>query len=110
MKREALAERHKENCACEVCRGCDNADIKAEQAEQEPVGFFKQNDEGFWFEASKYYNPKAIPLYAAPVRTKELTDDEIWEIADKLNRHLPAFHNDFARAVIQEFRRKNGIV
>ena len=34
--RKALADSHKQNCACEVCRGCDNADIKAEQVEQEP--------------------------------------------------------------------------
>ena len=53
--------------------------------------------------------------YAAPVRTKDpcnplqdLTDDEIWEIYFN-----PEGYQDFtaiARAVIQEFRRKNGIV
>ena len=53
------------------------------------------------------FKPAWQPLYAAPVRTKDLTDDEIWEIADRLNRHLPAFHNEFARAVIAAYKEKN---
>ena len=37
----------------------------------------------------------------------DLTDDEIWTIADNLNRHLPDFHNKLAHAVIAAFKEKN---
>ena len=42
------------------------------------------------------------PLYAAPVRTKDLTDDEIW---DCLPEHPD--NTEFARAVIAADREKN---
>lgn len=54
------------------------------------------------------FNDEWRPLYAAPVRTKDLTDDEIYTLYSEpcSDREMIAF----ARAVIQEFRRKNGIV
>ena len=97
--REALAERHKENCACEVCRGCDNADIKAEQAEQEPVA---------WMDAAGAIHKHKLqrdwtPLYAAPVRTKDLTDAEIHGIKG-YNETREMY--DFAHAVIRAYKEK----
>ena len=64
----------------------------AEQAEHEPVciDWDTKTDE-------------PIMGYAAPVRTKDLTDDEI---NDVMEPNMSLF--EFARAVIQEFRRKNG--
>ena len=47
-------------------------------------------------------------LYAAPVRTKDLTDDEIRAI--RFNWERNEFAIDFARAVIAADRSKNGII
>ena len=80
----------------------------AKQAEQEPVawmndsapmGVFARNKEG----AENF--GCTIPLYAAPVRTKDLTDDEINEV---LWRGGP-FESviDSIRAVIAADREKN---
>ena len=85
----------------------------AEQAEQEPVAWGCRFQDGSIHdcicpeshaECEGDYN---IPLYAAPVRTKDLTDDEIWEIEEKLNRHLREFPIKLARAVIAADREKN---
>ncbi len=45
-----------------------------------------------------------LPLYAAPIRTKDLTDDEIDRIAAESTGLL---YLDFARAVIAAFKEKN---
>ena len=48
---------------------------------------------------------------AAPVRTKDLTDDEIHKLVKQVRFDGMTDRTfQFARAVIQEFRRKNGIV
>ena len=72
----------------------------SEQAEQEPVawvgkGGFNECGEG-------------KPLYAAPVRTKDLTGDELSDLVFEYEPCENPFK--FARAVIQEFRRKNDII
>jgi len=46
-----------------------------------------------------------IPLYAAPVRTKDLSDDEVRAIANEWQQQ--GFYMDFARAVIAADREKN---
>ena len=100
----------------EAMYGQPNADIQtalrealAEQAEQEPVGYFAYDEEhDIWEELTGPNAPGATPLYTAPVRTKDLTDDEIF----KTNKtELPDCQDlvDFARAVIAADRRKNGI-
>ena len=158
--REALAERHKESCACEVCRGCDNADIKADQAEQEPevwycpdcgtlsetqvkccpdwirsrkvpknfaltckatfdrnvqaeqepVAWFVQykNRHEFVFGSKPEFIVDGVvePLYAAPVRTKDLTDDEIEQLENECE---VGWNKVFARAVIAADREKNHV-
>ena len=77
----------------------------AEQAEQEPV-FYHAVDK---FGCNRFYYldedrpTDAIPLYAAPVRTKDLTDDEIGQIW-ACNEGVEYF---FARAVIAADREKN---
>ena len=82
----------------------------AEQAEQEPVGHLCEASFGrgqvFWF------NKPAdnTPLYAAPVRTKDLTDDEIDDVFKSLGFSLADPRpEDFsvARAVIAKDREKN---
>ncbi len=45
-----------------------------------------------------------LPLYAAPVRTKDLTDDEIEEIGKS---YFDEWSFGFARAVIAADREKN---
>ena len=120
--------------------GCDQAaaDIEytalrealaeqAEQAEQEPVAWrvrgynqFKTGNPAPWRYVDGADKPTVNkpdccdfePLYAAPVRTKDLTDDEIdkihsldkfWDThADDIFRYM-----DFARAVIAADREKN---
>ena len=82
--------------------------LMAEQAEQEPVAYFLDVKAGFsskplYEQVSDEYKNDAdvFPLYAAPVRTKDLTDDEIWE----------ALHDkglmEGIRAVIAADREKN---
>ena len=97
--------------------------------EQEPVAWMFVNDDGECEEigyGKEYLKGSEMmadfqPLYAAPVRTKDLTEDEI---IDELNKRKfdwvavrsttyiidSAEIKEFARAVIQEYRRKNGIV
>ena len=72
----------------------------AEQAEQEPVVKIHKYNE---FQTLGSLNlPIGTKLYAAPVRTKDLTDDEIAEIFSKYASDLYK-----ARAVIAADREKN---
>ena len=77
----------------------------AKQAEQEPVATVKRNeDDSLTFTPLRdFYVVNGMELYAAPVRTKDLTDDEIHKC---MNGN---FYNalDFARAVIAADREKN---
>ena len=69
-----------------------------EQAEQEPVC------------CETYGCAKPCPkYYAAPVRTKDLTDDEIEDVCCRLwsGGWRKKAMNDFARAVIEKFKEKN---
>ena len=62
-----------------------------------------------------YKNPcgsSDVPLYAAPVRTKDLTDDEIATVYEQDEHHHGEFNYrfdpvSFARAVIAADREKN---
>ena len=83
----------------------------AEQTEQEPVAWGCRFQDGSIHdcicpeahaECEGDYN---IPLYAAPVRTKDLTDDEISVVF--LNSREPLNEWSFARAVIAADREKN---
>ena len=74
----------------------------AEQAEQEPVAWM--NEERNTITWNELY-PNMTPLYAAPVRTKDLTDDEIDAIP--FNVHQTNGDLIFARAVIAADREKN---
>ena len=83
-----------------------------QQAEQEPVAWWN-GKETAWFEHELCGHPApdgcTIPLYAAPVRTKDLTDDEIFEILELQNcpkSELKYWFHD-ARAVIAADREKN---
>ena len=87
--------------------------VKAEQAEQEPYAYevWDANDqvliliyasclkEFYWIEQDDI----ARKLYAAPARTKDLTDEELWEAAKtaKSNDLIDAF-----RAVIAAHKEK----
>ena len=79
-------------------------EVLAEQAEQEPVAWIKLNEDGVYIE-----DVTGFPVYAAPVRTKDLTDDEIMKINVDTAGIVPTcdrqFH--FARAVIAADREKN---
>ena len=90
-------------------------EVPVEQAEQEPVAevVLRSHKVGFGrteerkdivFLADVEVGTK---LYAAPVRTKDLTDEEIYDIGDSLNKYLTTFFCDFARAVIAADREKN---
>ena len=74
-----------------------------EQAEQEPfqVGFLIDGI----VHIDDDYKTGVWPLYAAPVRTKDLTDDEIGELIMPVKPIM-----EFARAVIAADRSKNGII
>ena len=118
--REALAEQvHTPYCKqAPMCKTpCGNSDC-VEQAEQEPVAWLYDWDhEGEivtgWvtqdFETTKFNNGHNVrPLYAAPVRTKDLTDDEIVDVMNKIYGSMWTEQDrDFARAVIAADREKN---
>ena len=81
----------------------------AEQAEQEPVAIVNHEAGGSqkvtWLTIEGLAD--GAELYLHPVRTKDLTDDEIDDIGDSLNKYLTTFFCDFARAVIAADREKN---
>ena len=85
----------------------------AEQAEQEPVAwvaedvcdgqFINGRKRRIWWECIE---GAGTPLYAAPVRTKDLTDDEIYPLYPE-GPMCDKDMIDFARAVISKFKEKN---
>ena len=91
----------------------------AEQAEQEPVAWMEDSIE--LYVSEKPSSTYTIPLYAAPVRTKDLTDDYyelIYAVGSKFpneSRHETALRyirqaeqgDNQARAVIAADREKN---
>ena len=82
----------------------------AEQAEQAPVAWGYFDADGSFMDAlDRQHGSYQTPLYAAPVRTKDLTDDEIMKINVDTASIVPTcdrqFH--FARAVIAAFKEKN---
>ena len=87
--------------------------VKAEQAEQKPVAWALTSENGEVLDCIshtyKVTQPCTVdydePLYAAPVRTKDLTDDEIAKIAfvDK----VPLSTKSLARAAIAAYKEKN---
>ena len=85
----------------------------AEQAEQEPVAWWDGKEDAFFEHELCGLKAPAdfhIPLYAAPVRTKDLTDDEIHDVFKSLGFSLADPRTeDFsvARAVIAADREKN---
>ena len=88
----------------------------AEQAEQEP-DYFGLTHDHTWLSIDKKQYDKLKPegrmaCYAAPVRTKDLTDDEAQKLWHDTSSIVPmwAHHLHFARAVIAADRSKNGIV
>ena len=109
---EALEELHYSSGTVVAAKKYESAtaalrEALADQAEQEPVAWM---DDDKWFtrnkDAAKKFGGNWTPLYAAPVRTKDLTDDEIL----KTNKtELPDCQDlvDFARAVIAADREKN---
>ena len=80
---------------------------KMRKAEQEPVAWHEPNAYGNVTTHRDWANANGwLPLYASPVRTKDLTDDEIDDVRDKtwcLNNSL----RKFARAVIAAYKEKN---
>ena len=86
---------------------------KMRKAEQKPVAIIEK-EAGFETEVYATGHADSLPdgvfkLYAAPVRTKDLTDDEIMKINVDTASIVPTcdrqFH--FARAVITKFKEKN---
>ena len=92
--------------------GCE-----AKPAEQEPVAWALTSENGEVLDCIshtyKVTQPCTVdygePLYAAPVRTKDLTDDEIeWLVVDTLETwNSKDTMKDFARAVIAKYKEKN---
>ena len=88
-----------------------------EQAEQEPVAKFLENNlvvENERVEKSGHRVLeireeellRIMEIYAAPIRTKDMTDDEIDALIDEAcDSQMP--YDMFARAVIAKFKEKN---
>jgi hypothetical protein len=96
----------------DVCDMCDFGDpiplyaAPVQQAEQKPIGYVIEDND---YEGSKIWaepiNGCCLPVYLAPVRTKDLTDFEIDCI--RFNLESGKTWIDFARAVIAKFKEKN---
>ena len=87
------------------CLKCPRIETEA----QYPVALAWSNLEGTKFvgNGDKWkHQDCVVPLYAAPVRTKDLTDDEIVEIM-KQPFNQREYMEQFARAVIAADREKN---
>jgi len=70
----------------------------------EPVAWMSNGKE---FYVQKNYCPDFIPLYTHPV--KELTDEEIREVADEVFKDYKNWHHyqiDFARAILRKAQEK----
>ena len=79
-----------------------------EQAEQEPVAEVHNTDTPSNWSIIKPGLPAGTKLYAAPVRTKDLTDDEIEAIVNSVGAYEVGYwQHAFARAVIAADREKN---
>ena len=105
----ALREALKENEMAKI-EGINMLDrfTSAEQAEQEPVGEVVMESMGVGdaqivrFRMNGRIPPVGTKLYATPVRTKDLTDDEINQIINKNYRVL-----QLCRAIIAAHKEKN---
>ena len=82
-----------------------NANERAEPVKQEPVAWRWPTHNGYAYAETHFDDEGGEPLYAAPVRTKDLTDDEIYTLYSEpcSDREMV----EFARAVIAADRRKN---
>ena len=106
---EALEELHYSSGTVVAAKKYESAtaalrEALADQAEQEPVAWM---DDDKWFtrnkDAAKKFGGNWTPLYAAPVRTKDLTDDEIRKLWSDAELDITWF----ARAVIAAYKEKN---
>lgn len=103
---QAVAELRKQVAALKAVLDAWN------NVEQEPVAFWN-GKETAWFEHELCGHPApdgcTIPLYTRPVRTKDLTDEEIeWLVVDTLETwNSKDTMKDFARAVIAKYKEKN---
>ena len=86
----------------------------ADNKEQEPVAWCYFCEDALWgfFTDPDECDPDCdneMPLYSHPVRTKDLTDDEIEGLVEEKLDTWNSKHmmNDFARAVIAADREKN---
>ena len=88
-------------------------EVLAEQAEQEPVAWAYIDSDGSFMDAlDRQHGAYQTPLYAAPARTKDLTNDEIHDVFKSLGFSLADPRTeDFsvARAVIAKFKEKNRV-
>lgn len=111
--RESLAEQvHTPYCKqAPMCKTpCGNPDC-VEQAEQKPVAWALTSENGEVLDCIshtyKVTQPCTVdydePLYAAPVRIKDLTDTEIRELWSDAELDITWF----ARAVIAKYKEKN---
>ena len=84
----------------------DLREALAEQAEQEPVAWGYFDADGSFMDAlDRQHGAYQTPLYAVPVRTKNLTDDEINEVLWRGGPFETVL--DATRAVIAADREKN---
>ena len=78
--------------------------------EQEPIYISESCAErGCACHYSVEVDGEPVAVYSAPVRTKDLTDDEIADIVYEMNGNEPIapFWRDLARAVIAKYKEKN---
>ena len=81
----------------------------AEQAEQEPAGYFAYDEENeIWEELTRPDALGATPLYVAPLRTKDLTGQDLCDLEIAVGWKGDSHDFDvITRAVIAAYKEKN---
>jgi len=104
--REALAERKVLTMTQEEIVDAIRS-ARIEQAEQEPMGYHVTAGRRISDGMQVVFGKDEI-LYAAPVRTKDLTDDEIYKLVKQVRFDGMTDRTfQFARAVIAAYKEKN---
>ena len=117
LKRKCFADYQPNHAIDRACASCPVAAEcqTGEQAEQEPVAYTNKEQLGYLKDPRYQEAPMAmwsksfdkrinVSLYAAPVRTKDLTDEEI---AQAVGSPLDEVYLADFRAVIAKFKEKN---
>ena len=104
----------KQQCGCKDTESELPCHFYTERPKQEPVGYFAYDEEhNIWEELTRPDAPGATPLYAAPVRTKDLTEpliDELRECRDLLMCVESCSRNNFENLAYERVQAIDAVI